>query len=66
MRIAIAQLKLHVGNIVKNKNKLIEYIRNAENAHQAELIIFLELAITSYQPDDLLLRPSLHRQVKKL
>lgn len=57
MRIAIAQINLIVGDIKSNMDKIIHYIKEARGQHQAELIIFPELSITSYPPDDLLLRP---------
>ncbi|MFQ5659309.1 MAG: NAD+ synthase [Gammaproteobacteria bacterium] len=65
MRIAIAQIDLHVGHIEENKNNIIEYIRKARDRHRAQLIIFPELAVTGYPPEDLLLRPSFHDQIKR-
>ena len=57
MRIAIAQLNLIIGDIAGNKHKIIANARAAREQHQADLIIFPELAVTSYPPEDLLLRP---------
>lgn len=53
MKIAIAQLNYHVGNFKSNKGKLISYIEQAK-ADQADLIVFSELAISGYPPQDLL------------
>ena len=64
MLITIAQINPHVGAIKKNANKIIECIKTARAEHHAQLIIFPELAITGYPPEDLLLRPKLERQVE--
>jgi NAD+ synthase (glutamine-hydrolysing) len=62
MRIAIAQLNLLIGDIAGNQAKIIANIEEAKSRHHADLIIFPELAITSYPPEDLLLRPKFMRQ----
>jgi len=61
VRVAIAQLNLNVGDLKGNSRKIIEY---AHLAHQAGAKVLLtpELSITSYPPEDLLLRPSFQRQ----
>ena len=65
IQIALAQINLCVGGIEKNTLKIIEYICLAKDQYQANIIIFPELAITSYPPEDLLLRPALHSQINK-
>jgi len=65
MRIAIAQLNLHVGNIDANKDKIIKCIIDARDNKNAQLIIFPELALTAYPPEDLLLRPALYHQLEQ-
>ena len=57
MRIAIVQVNLIIGDIGGNRDKIIASIKAARELHQADLVIFPELAISSYPPDDLLLRP---------
>lgn len=64
IQIALAQINLCVGNIKGNTDHIVEYILRAKERH-ADIIIFPELAITSYPPEDLLLRPALHSQIKK-
>jgi len=54
--ISLAQINLTVGDIQKNTYKIIEHIRCARNDHNADLVIFPELAITGYPSEDLLLR----------
>jgi NAD+ synthase (glutamine-hydrolysing) len=55
VRIALAQIDTTVGDIAGNVAKIQEHIARAR--HQgAELVIFPELAVTGYPPEDLLLR----------
>lgn len=58
INIIIAQLNLTVGDIEGNIKKIIESINDAELNHNADIIIFPELSISSYPPEDLLFRPS--------
>ncbi|MCK4607939.1 MAG: NAD+ synthase [Gammaproteobacteria bacterium] len=64
LRIAIAQLNLMVGDIEGNAQKIIAYALKARDELHAEMVIFPELALTGYPPEDLLLRPALYRRVK--
>jgi NAD+ synthase (glutamine-hydrolysing) len=56
LRIVIAQLNFHVGNIRKNLEMHIAAALTARDEHHADLIIFPELSLTGYPPEDLLLR----------
>ena len=56
MKIALAQINPTVGNLEGNSQKIIEYIGKAKK-QGAELVVFPELAITGYPPEDLLLKP---------
>lgn len=57
MKIALAQLNYMVGDLNFNTQKIIAAIERA-NQDKAELIIFSELSITGYSPEDLLTYPS--------
>lgn len=57
IKIAMAQLNFFVGDIVGNTKKIIEAAKNARFHLGADAIVFPELAITGYPPEDLLLRP---------
>ena len=57
IKIAMAQLNFLVGDIVGNTKKIIETAKNARFHLGADAIVFPELAITGYPPEDLLLRP---------
>ncbi len=59
-RVALAQLNATVGDIEGNTEKIVEYIGKAREGG-ADLVIFPELAITGYPPEDLLLKPSFIR-----
>jgi NAD+ synthase (glutamine-hydrolysing) len=55
LRIALAQIDTTVGDIAGNVAKVQEHIARAR--HQgAELVVFPELAVTGYPPEDLLLK----------
>ena len=57
LKIAMAQLNFFVGDIVGNTKKIIETAKNARFHLGADAVVFPELAITGYPPEDLLLRP---------
>ncbi|MDH3327508.1 MAG: NAD+ synthase, partial [Gammaproteobacteria bacterium] len=62
LKISLAQLNFHVGNIAANTSKMIDAIAQAE-ADKADLLVFSELSITGYPPEDLLFRQGLYEQV---
>jgi NAD+ synthase (glutamine-hydrolysing) len=55
MKIALAQLNYHIGNFSDNRDKIIENIYKARELG-SELIVFSELAVCGYYPNDLLER----------
>jgi NAD+ synthase (glutamine-hydrolysing) len=63
MRIAIAQTNLCVGNIKENTKKIIRIVEDART-QSADLVIFPELALCGYPPEDLLLRRALYTQIE--
>jgi NAD+ synthase (glutamine-hydrolysing) len=63
LRIALAQLNMLVGDVVGNVIKIADAIVRARDELQADVIVFPELTLSAYPPEDLLLRPGLHRQV---
>ena len=60
MRVALAQLNLVVGDVDGNREKILRDVDRAREV-QADLVVFPELAVTGYPPEDLLLRPGFVR-----
>jgi len=57
MRLALAQINPVVGDLDGNRALILEHLTGARDAG-ADLVLFPELAVTGYPPEDLLLRPS--------
>ena len=57
LRIALAQFDFPVGDIAGNSARIIEMIATAREEFGADLVLFPELAVCGYPPEDLLLRP---------
>ena len=64
LRIALAQLNLLVGDIEGNAGRIINAAARARDEQQADLIVFPELTLTGYPPEDLLLRNELDIRVE--
>jgi NAD+ synthase (glutamine-hydrolysing) len=62
LTIALGQCNFHVGDLPGNTEKIIQSATDAA-AQGADLIVFTELALTGYPPEDLLLRPSLKHRI---
>ena len=63
LRVALAQINLLVGDVSGNTDKLIAAANDAK-AKGAHVVVYPELAVTGYPPEDLLLRPALMEQVE--
>ncbi|MBD8524178.1 NAD+ synthase [Pseudomarimonas arenosa] len=63
MRIALAQFDFPVGAVSHNAERIVSLIEQARDVHAADLVVFPELALSGYPPEDLLLRPSFLRAV---
>ena len=61
--IVLAQLDLAVGDISGNTKLIIDSCEKAKNQHNADLIIFPELSISGYPPEDLLLHSGFKRRI---
>jgi NAD+ synthase (glutamine-hydrolysing) len=55
LRIALAQINPTVGDLDGNTRKIIEYIGRAREMG-SDIVVFPELAVTGYPPEDLLLK----------
>ena len=58
LSIALAQINLVVGDLVGNADRIIQTAVRARDDLGCQCVVFPELAITGYPPEDLLLRPS--------
>ena len=57
LRIALAQFDFPVGDVAGNTTRIIDMIVTAREEFDADLVVFPELALSGYPPEDLLLRP---------
>jgi NAD+ synthase (glutamine-hydrolysing) len=64
LRIAMAQLNLLVGDVSGNTDAVIRAAAEARDEQGADLVIYPELTLTGYPPDDLLQRPDFLRAVE--
>ncbi|WP_137169929.1 NAD+ synthase [Marinomonas sp. FW-1] len=64
LRIAMAQLDMLVGDITKNTQSVIEAAKKARDEEGADVVVFPELTLTGYPPEDLLLRSSLDQRIE--
>lgn len=65
LNIVMAQINPLVGDIQGNTELVIETVRQAEAEHSADIVVFPELTLTGYPPEDLLLRDSLELRINK-
>jgi NAD+ synthase (glutamine-hydrolysing) len=54
LRITLAQLNLRVGDVAGNATRIAGAIRQARDEESADLVVFQELALSGYPPEDLL------------
>jgi NAD+ synthase (glutamine-hydrolysing) len=60
MRLALAQMNTVVGDLDGNRDRVLARLAEAREV-RADLVLFPELAVTGYPPEDLLLRPGFLR-----
>ncbi len=60
MRLALAQMNAVVGDLAGNRDRIVDALGQARAAG-ADVVLFPELAISGYPPEDLLLRPGFLR-----
>jgi NAD+ synthase (glutamine-hydrolysing) len=64
MRLALAQIDPVVGDLDGNRALILQRLAEAKDA-RADLVLFPELAVTGYPPEDLLLRPGFVRAAER-
>ena len=65
LTIALAQVDLSVGDIAGNTAKILDYSMRARDEMRADLIVFPELSICGYPPEDLLFHSGLRHMTEK-
>ncbi|MCH7670606.1 MAG: NAD+ synthase [Proteobacteria bacterium] len=65
LRVVMAQLNLMVGDIEGNTSLVLKNAERAISEFDADVIVFPELTLTAYPPEDLLLRPSLKLRIDR-
>ena len=66
LRIAIAQINLLVGDVRRNAQRVVEAAAEARDRLRAQAIVFPELTLSGYPPEDLILRPDFLRCVESV
>ena len=65
MKIALAQINLLVGDVRGNLDRVIAEARRAHTELKADLVMFPELTLSGYPPEDLLFHRGLRRQISQ-
>ena len=63
LTVALAQLDLVVGDVPGNADRILEQATRAREDLRADLIVFPELALCGYPPEDLLFHSGFRRRV---
>ncbi len=61
--VALAQLDLVVGDVAGNTDRILEYSARAHDELRADLVVFPELSICGYPPEDLLFHSGLRKRI---
>jgi NAD+ synthase (glutamine-hydrolysing) len=64
MRLALAQINTTVGDLDGNRARILRGLEEARSAG-ADVVLFPELVVTGYPPEDLLLRPGFVRAAEE-
>jgi NAD+ synthase (glutamine-hydrolysing) len=64
VRLALAQINSVVGDLDGNRRRILERLDEARG-EGADLVLFPELAVTGYPPEDLLLKPGFLRAARR-
>jgi NAD+ synthase (glutamine-hydrolysing) len=65
VRLALAQLNLHVGAIDANADKVVAAARRARDELNCSVVLFPELTLSGYPPEDLLLHRGMRHRIAK-
>jgi NAD+ synthase (glutamine-hydrolysing) len=65
LKIALAQVDLAVGDVAGNTSKIIAYSERARDELKADLVVFPELSVCGYPPEDLLFHAGLRSRTEQ-
>lgn len=65
LKIVVAQVDFLVGDIAGNATKIIQCTQKAIADSQADIVVFPELALSGYPPEDLLIRPGFYTRCER-
>ena len=65
LRVALAQLNTVVGDVAGNARRVLESATRARDELGAQLVVFPELTISGYPPEDLLFHGNMRRSVER-
>jgi len=63
LRLALAQLDFTVGAVADNTQRVIDHAARARDELRADVVMFPELTLSGYPPEDLLFHAGLRKQV---
>jgi NAD+ synthase (glutamine-hydrolysing) len=63
LRLALAQIDFPVGAVADNTQRVIDHAARAREELQADVVLFPELTLSGYPPEDLLFHAGLRKQV---
>jgi len=63
LRLALAQLDFTVGDVAGNTQRVLDTAIIARDKHRADVVVFPELTLSGYPPEDLLFHAGLRKQV---
>jgi NAD+ synthase (glutamine-hydrolysing) len=64
LKVALAQIDLLVGDVQANTARVVSTARRAQAELAADLVVFPELALSGYPPEDLLFHRGFRRQIE--
>lgn len=65
IQVVMAQIDPLVGDISGNVERMVRAANQAKQDHNADLVVFPEMSLLGYPPEDLLLRHGLYPQIQK-
>ena len=65
LNVLMAQINTLVGDFEGNTQQVIDVVRRAQEQHTEPVVVFPELTLSGYPPEDLLLRPSIGVRVQQ-